>query len=516
MGSADQPTQLNTRPSPLWSGHRRQPPAPSGGSSHRRHRLGGGHASDAPVHLLRPPPLLLLLALFGLLVHQCQRRLFQLVAVEHVLLHVLLELFILVLLHHLLVQHRGRWPRGQPLGLQHLRRPRGGEELRVPLRFLQEGLGDEPQLLLDLGQMRDERLVGERLGQLVFQLERLQHVDQVLHCRLHIHVYPPDLPPPLPGLLQCGPCGGLRVAAPLLVNPLLQFGHRVLQLIHLGLLGCDARAQPLHLRLRLGSHLQQALVGLLLREEFLDHLVDVRHARRLLDLGEGGLVCLDLGLLGLDQQLRRLGLRLGRVLAVVVGGVEQRRPPLLFFLFKLNSHLLLLLQRLPALLQLLLAELALLDDQRLEFGQLVLGQVLGQVGLVRHEEQLLVFRLLLTQRGLDRLELARVLEPLALQPVNDVITGEPGAVRILVPLRLQQQLLLHRGQLLLRLVVPKAAAHVQLLELVGKAVDLLALQAVRVVQAIVAFPQLDDLRVQPLQLVLHIVLLPRLNRRRRL
>ena len=63
----------------------------------------------------------------------------------------------------------------------------------------------------------------------------------------------------------------------------------------------------------------------------------------------------------------------------------------------------------------LLSQLALLRDERLKFGQLLLRQLLGLVGVMAHEEQLLVVALLGRQRELTRLELVGEADALLLE-----------------------------------------------------------------------------------------------------
>ena len=63
----------------------------------------------------------------------------------------------------------------------------------------------------------------------------------------------------------------------------------------------------------------------------------------------------------------------------------------------------------------LLSQLALLRDERLKFRQLLLRQLLGLVGVVAHEEQLLVVALLGRQRELTRLELVGEADALLLE-----------------------------------------------------------------------------------------------------
>ena len=63
----------------------------------------------------------------------------------------------------------------------------------------------------------------------------------------------------------------------------------------------------------------------------------------------------------------------------------------------------------------LLSQLALLRDERLKFRQLLLRQLLGLVGVMAHEEQLLVVALLGRQRELTRLELVGEADALLLE-----------------------------------------------------------------------------------------------------
>jgi len=61
----------------------------------------------------------------------------------------------------------------------------------VPLALLEECLRDGVELALDLRQVRQHRLVCQRLEQFVGHLERLQNVDQVLRMKIRVNPITP-------------------------------------------------------------------------------------------------------------------------------------------------------------------------------------------------------------------------------------------------------------------------------------------------------------------------------------
>mmetsp|Transcript_35454 Transcript_35454/g.81140 ORF Transcript_35454/g.81140 Transcript_35454/m.81140 type:complete len:246 (-) Transcript_35454:245-982(-) len=212
--------------------------------------------------------------------------------------------------------------------------------------------------------------------------------------------------------------------------------HAVLETLHPLLHRHLLQDQRVDLRLRLARHGLQVLMRLLLRDELLDHLVDVRHARRLLDLLERRLVRGDLLLLLLNISLRDRVLRrplAPRVIVVQPRGLLHRLASRLLPPLELGVDLLLLGDEQTPLGQLLLAQLALLTHQRLELGELELGHLFGLVGVVRHEQQLLVVRLLLREGLLEGLHLSREAQLLVLQPLDHLLVRHLRAVLLVVP-----------------------------------------------------------------------------------
>ena len=97
---------------------------------------------------------------------------------------------------------------------------------------------------------------------------------------------------------------------------------------------------------------------------------------------------------------------------------------------QVGREVLLLEQHGAAVVQLLLALLALLAHEHLELAQLLPRHLLGVVGVVAHEQQLLVVALLLGERRLEGLDLGREAEPFLLQPVDHLfVPAEPHAAQ---------------------------------------------------------------------------------------
>ena len=75
------------------------------------------------------------------------------------------------------------------------------------------------------------------------------------------------------------------------------------------------------------------------------------------------------------------------------------------------------------LVQLLLARLAVRVDRGRQPAEFRLGHVLGVVGVVAHEQQLLVVVLLGAQRRLDGAQLVVEVDALLLEPLDDLVVG---------------------------------------------------------------------------------------------
>ena len=135
----------------------------------------------------------------------------------------------------------------------------------------------------------------------------------------------------------------------------------------------------------------------------------------------------------------------------------------------------------------------------------LLGHLLGLVGVVRHEEQLLVVGLLGAHRALARLELVVEPDALLLQALDDLLVRAAHLLRILVlghrPVqpRLQLADLLHDRVVLGR---RQAGLAREVLQPVVELVELSPLLEVGVCQVVVLAPQLCDLLVQLRELVL--------------
>mmetsp|Transcript_49330 Transcript_49330/g.106853 ORF Transcript_49330/g.106853 Transcript_49330/m.106853 type:complete len:477 (-) Transcript_49330:43-1473(-) len=331
--------------------------------------------------------LLLLLRLLGALVQDGSGLLLERLAVHHVLLDILLELLLrlaLVLVGAVPARVGVGRPRRLPRRFLRDGRLRVLHELRVTLLLLQKRRRDPRHLLLDLAKVLEQVVVGQRRRQLFLEPERLQRVDDMLDRTLAVDLRLPEPLPPVARLFErlLGDrrAVAIRVArvarGPALRLLLLHFSQGELQLANRLLLLGHGVAQRVDARLRLACHGEQVLMGLLLREELLDHLVDVGHVGRLLDLLERRLVRGDLPLLRLDELLRLLRLRLGALFAHAACRLVQHRLAFFLALLELLSELLLFMQHLPTLLQLLLAQLPLLGDDRLELGQFGLGDFL--------------------------------------------------------------------------------------------------------------------------------------------
>mmetsp|Transcript_27353 Transcript_27353/g.88339 ORF Transcript_27353/g.88339 Transcript_27353/m.88339 type:complete len:286 (+) Transcript_27353:398-1255(+) len=246
-----------------------------------------GLAPELVVGLASGPPLLGLLAD---LVDHGLRLLLERVPFDHLLLQVLLKLLLRVAVLAIRVttqpeiigDRRLRRQVGLALkgGLAHLAHHR--------LLLLPDCLDDDVQLLVALSQHICHVVVCQCQPRLV-DGHAVEPLCQVLDSRLdrHQHFCQPLVFVPLPLVLA------LRLPGRRHLLPFLS-RRRVLQPLHTLVRLALLLRERVEFLLRFLSQLLQILVRRFLRDEFLDHLVDIGHAGRLLDLPEGRFVRCDL------------------------------------------------------------------------------------------------------------------------------------------------------------------------------------------------------------------------------
>mmetsp|Transcript_82093 Transcript_82093/g.232719 ORF Transcript_82093/g.232719 Transcript_82093/m.232719 type:complete len:476 (+) Transcript_82093:77-1504(+) len=435
-----------------------------------------------------------------------------LLAVPHVLVHLLLVVVVIVVGLLLLV---GELYSGVRLALDH-------ELLLVPL------LVEHPlpvvrvvQVLRQAHQLRDlplallERLLHGLVAHfyrgLAVELDRDELLTQVVDARLDV-----DQHLRLALELALIPVELLRCLAEVVLEVVdrLPPAHvapaRELELLHLQPEPPALLCEPVDRGLVLLGEVREVLLRVLLREELLDHLVHVADARRLLDRVQGLLVVLQLlpllvGVLVRDARREVRGG--GHLLQLTVGGLVGVLLLLQHLLALLEAlvHLDALLHQRLLLLHLLVALVALLHDPLLEAVQLGLGHLLRVVRVVGEEQQLLVVALLRLQRALDGGELVVEADPLLLELLHDRLVRLPDALGLvvldhgLVEPVLEHADLPHLGR---RLAGVHLGAQRKLLELDVELVQVRALLVVLGLQHVVLPLQGLDVRHGPLELLL--------------
>mmetsp|Transcript_25004 Transcript_25004/g.64527 ORF Transcript_25004/g.64527 Transcript_25004/m.64527 type:complete len:220 (+) Transcript_25004:1068-1727(+) len=177
----------------------------------------------------------------------------------------------------------------------------------------------------------------------------------------------------------------------------------------------------------------------------------------------------------------------------------------LLALGELLVELLLLHHRLLLVLHFAVPQLALLHGDRLEACELRLGHLLGVVGVMRHEQQLLVLRLLGAQLAVELSDLVVVPDALLLEPLYNLVVSPPVLVRLLVPLDRLRKLALECADLLGGGALAAGATRFhrllrEIAKLVSDAVKFLPLLHVGMCELVVLPPQLADLVIKPLHL----------------
>ena len=220
----------------------------------------------------------------------------------------------------------------------------------------------------------------------------IQPVDEVLGARLHAHHH-------LVEALEFGldavvVRGALRELLFVIIHqPARGAGPRAVQPERLDLLPdpVDLLLQGLHPRLAVRGELLEVVVGVLLGHEFVDNLVDVHHARGILDAVEGILVVVQLTRNGRASALllAHLGSKI-RLLLPLRGGVAGGGVvvPFLSHPRRLRVHLLALPQHLPPVPYVLLPVHPFLLERILHVGEFGLCLVFTRVGFVRQEHEL--------------------------------------------------------------------------------------------------------------------------------
>ena len=278
---------------------------------------------------------------------------------------------------------------------------------------------------------------------------------------------------------------------------------RVLDLLDLLLPVAAFLRQPFVLGLGFFRHGLEALERILLRDHLHDDLVDVAHARGILDLAEGLLVTVDLFLLLLQRLLVEVvvhDVRDDGLLQLVLAlGIQVARGLLLNVHARLLAlrqalrHLRALLCDLPLRLQLLVTVLPLLEQLVLQARELRARLLLRVGRVVQHERELLQVVVLRLQRALHGGQLVVEPDPLLLEALHDLLVGAADALRFVVLDHRLVQPVLERADLARHgrvALVGLLRLQLQVLQPVGQVLELVALLRRVVAQIVVALAQL--------------------------
>mmetsp|Transcript_55754 Transcript_55754/g.129851 ORF Transcript_55754/g.129851 Transcript_55754/m.129851 type:complete len:284 (+) Transcript_55754:512-1363(+) len=182
-------------------------------------------------------------------------------------------------------------------------------------------------------------------------------------------------------------------------------------------------SKPVNRRLVLFREVLQVLLRVFLREELLDDLIGITDACGLLNCVDRLLVVLQLlpflvRIVVRDAyvQVRRVGCFLQLALALLVGLLL--RVEHLFTLLQALVHLHSLLHQRLLLLNLLVSLVPLLHDALLKSVEFRLGHLLGMIGVVGEQQQLLVVTLLRLQGALYCSQLVVEANPLFLETLH--------------------------------------------------------------------------------------------------
>mmetsp|Transcript_12862 Transcript_12862/g.30865 ORF Transcript_12862/g.30865 Transcript_12862/m.30865 type:complete len:365 (-) Transcript_12862:106-1200(-) len=214
-------------------------------------------------------------------------------------------------------------------------------------------------------------------------------------------------------------------------------GCTELQLLHLALQPVLLLIQLLNLLLVVVTELHQIGLGVLLRQELLNHLIDVADPSSLLDAPESVLVvlhpllfilCLLMSQSPTDISHRSGGLQsLLTALVKILLGFEHALT-----LLQALIHLDTLLHQRLLLLHFLISLVSLFHHPLLEAMELCLRHLLGVIRVVRQQQQLLVVVLLGFQRALNRLQLIVKTNTLLFQALHNLFIGLANAHRLVV------------------------------------------------------------------------------------
>mmetsp|Transcript_64612 Transcript_64612/g.203968 ORF Transcript_64612/g.203968 Transcript_64612/m.203968 type:complete len:604 (-) Transcript_64612:354-2165(-) len=476
-----------------------QPPP----SSHRRPRP-PRPALDRPPACLGPhrrgvlEATRLLLLLIALFVRHLLRTALDVLPVWHVPMVVVVVALLLLVVVVKTERHAcgDAHVRGRHVRLLDVVRRAPVHPLQVVGRELLEAL---EKLLLALLQHLAHRLVREGDYGLPVHLYVLHLLCQVLRARLELDE---GLGHPLVFLLAplAATVGLPQVGLVLVHYPAAAraTGSAVLELLHTSLGRSLLLVQLVDARLRLLGHLLEVGIGILLCHELLDHLGDVAHPRRLLDLAERlaerrDLLLLLLHLLHVGSVEEAVGDERGLHGVLLVRAQVPRRLgldalALLLPRLDLGRHLLLGAHLRPPLRELLLALHALLVQLRIHFGKLRLGHVLCVVGVMRHEDQFLQVTLLGFEGALDGRKLVVKAHSLLLEALDDLLIGAADGLRLVVlDQRLVEAVLQHADVPRHRAVLVQGAHRIalQVLHAVGHLVEL-PVEAVRHLHDVIA------------------------------
>ena len=278
-------------------------------------------------------------------------------------------------------------------------------------------------------------LVRHRRGRRL-RLDTFQPVDEVLGASLHAHHHLVEaLKLSLDAVVVGGAFGELALI--LVHEPARCAGPRAVQLERIDLLLhlVNLLFERLDPRLAVLGELLEVVVGVLLGHEFGDNLVDVRHARGVLDAKERVLVVIQLTRDGRASALllAHLGSKLRLFLPshrrVPRGGVV---VPLLPHPRSLRVHLLALPHHLPPVPQVLLPVPPFLVKRVLNLGELRLGLVFARVGLVAEQHELGEVPLLRLDRLVHALQLRVEGDALVAQTLDDLLVRLLDGLRLVV------------------------------------------------------------------------------------